>query len=76
MAVADGLTKRRAVGGLIRIIIMEQTINCRHNSKFFSDKQARTSDTTDSYAQVWKKHKETTQTIKLKRYKAKPDNGT
>src|SRR5262245_63331765 len=35
---AEGLTKRSAVGFLLRSLIMFQTFISRHNSNFFSDK--------------------------------------
>src|SRR5262245_51575267 len=40
---AEGLTKRSAVGFLLRSLIMFQTFISRHNSNFFSDKLVLTS---------------------------------
>src|SRR5206468_9079659 len=37
---AEGLTKRSAVGFLLRSLIMFQTFISRHNSNFFSDKRS------------------------------------
>src|SRR5258708_1617988 len=42
---AEGLTKRSAVGFLLRSLIMFQTFISRHNSNFFSDKLVLTSVT-------------------------------
>src|SRR5699024_7910258 len=42
---AEGLTKRSAVGFLLRSLIMVQTVISRHNSNFFSDKLVLTSVT-------------------------------
>src|SRR5205809_6063812 len=39
---AAGLTKRRAVGCLLRSLIMFQTLISRHNSTFLSDKMVLT----------------------------------
>src|SRR5207253_1250348 len=49
---AEGLTKRSAVGFLLRSLIMFQTFIFRHNSNFFSDKLVLTSVTPDSSARV------------------------
>src|SRR2546426_4713809 len=38
---AEGLTKRSAVGFLLRSLIMFQTFISRHNSNFFSDKDRK-----------------------------------
>src|SRR5205085_11871116 len=42
----EGLTKRSAVGFLLRSLIMFQTFISRHNSNFFSDKLVLTSQET------------------------------
>src|SRR6267143_87059 len=47
---AEGLTKRSAVGFLLRSLIMFQTFISRHNSNFFSDKLVLTSVTPASSA--------------------------
>src|SRR5437867_3961908 len=49
---AEGLTKRSAVGFMLRSFIMFQTFISRHNSNFFSDKLFLTSVTTASSAPV------------------------
>src|SRR5438093_3246030 len=49
---AEGLTKRSAVGFLLRSLIMIQTFMSRHNSNFFSDKLVLTSVTPASSALV------------------------
>src|SRR5207248_2390259 len=49
---AEGLTKRSAVGFLLRSLIMFQTFISRHNSNFFSDKLVLTSVTPASSAPV------------------------
>src|SRR5260221_11291731 len=45
MFAAEGLTKRSAVGFLLRSLIIFQTFLSRHNSNFFSDNQVLTSVT-------------------------------
>src|SRR5690606_21841671 len=60
---AEGLTKRTAVGFLLRSIIMFQTFITRHNSNFFSDKLVLTSVTPASSAPVSQTPKATSSTI-------------
>src|SRR6266700_7658351 len=50
MFAAEGLTKRSAVGFLLRRLIMFQTFISRRNSNFFSDKLVLTSVTSASSA--------------------------
>src|SRR2546423_7000431 len=42
MVAGEGWTKRRAVGLLLRSLIMFQTFISRHNAKFFADKMVVT----------------------------------
>src|SRR5690606_39932577 len=60
---AEGLTKRSAVGFLLRSLIMFQTFISRHNSNFFSDKLALTSVTPASSAPVLQTPKATSSTL-------------
>src|SRR5205807_9144857 len=55
---SDLLTKRSAVGFLLRSLIMFQTFISRHNSNFFSDKLVLTSVTPASSAPVLQTPKE------------------
>src|SRR5438132_12297498 len=59
---AEGLTKRSAVGFLLRSLIMFQTFISRHNSNFFSDKLVLTSVTPASSAPVLQTPKATSST--------------
>src|SRR5438105_15732330 len=61
---AEGLTKRSAVGFLLRSLIMFQTFISRHNSNFFSDKLVLTSVTPASSAPVLQTPKATSSTLK------------
>src|SRR5690348_17919914 len=58
-----GLTKRSAVGFLLRSLIMFQTFISRHNSNFFSDKLVLTSVTPASSAPVLQTPKATSSTL-------------
>src|SRR5207245_5332212 len=60
---AEGLTKRSAVGFLLRSLIMFQTFISRHNSNFFSDKLVLTSVTPASSAPVLQTPKGTSSTL-------------
>src|SRR5437762_4694211 len=60
---AEGLTKRSAVGFLLRSLIMFQTFISRHNSNFFSDKLVLTSVTPASSAPVLQTPKATPSTL-------------
>src|SRR5207244_12719327 len=60
---AEGLTKRSAVGFLLRSLIMFQTFISRHNSNFFSDKLVLTSVTPASSAPVLLTPKATSSTL-------------
>src|SRR5207244_5466260 len=60
---AEGLTKRSAVGFLLRSLIMFQTFISRHNSNFFSDKLVLTSVTPASSAPVLQTAKATSSTL-------------
>src|SRR5437660_7182342 len=60
---AEGLTKRSAVGFLLRSLIMFQTFISRHNSNFFSDKLVLTSVTPASSAPVLQTPKATSSTL-------------
>src|SRR5699024_4251611 len=60
---AEGLTKRSAVGFLLRSLIMFQTFISRHNSNFFSDKLVLTSVTPSSSAPVLQTPKATSSTL-------------
>src|SRR5258708_6869568 len=57
------LTKRSALGFLLRSLIMFQTFISRHNSNFFSYKQVLTSVTPDSSAPVLQTPKATSSTL-------------
>src|SRR5207247_6101951 len=59
----EGLTKRSAVGFLLRSLIMFQTFISRHNSNFFSDKLVLTSVTPASSAPVLQTPKATSSTL-------------
>src|SRR5580658_8035683 len=63
MFAAEGLTKRSAVGFLLRSLIMFQTFISRHNSNFFSDKLVLTSVTPASSAPVLQTLKATSSTL-------------
>src|SRR5438477_377190 len=63
MFAAEGLTKRSAVGFLLRSLIMFQTFISRHNSNFFSDKLVLTSVTPVSSAPVLQIPKATSSTL-------------
>src|SRR5256886_13898479 len=63
MFAAEGLTKRSAVGLLLRSVIMFQPFIPRHNSNFFSDKLVRTSVTPPSLAPVLQTPKATSSTL-------------
>src|SRR5207249_1084099 len=60
---AEGLTKRSAVGFLLRSLIMFQTFISRHNSNFFSDKLVLTSVTPASSAPALQTPKATSSTL-------------
>src|SRR5436190_14937924 len=60
---AEVLTKRSAVGFLLRSLIMFQTFISRHNSNFFSDKLVLTSVTPASSAPVLQTPKATSSTL-------------
>src|SRR5579871_2848133 len=60
---AEGLTKRSAVGFLLRSLIMFQTFFSRHNSNFFSDKLVITSVNPVSSAPVLQTPKATSSTL-------------
>src|SRR5271169_6008121 len=60
---AEGLTKRSAVGFLLRILIMFLTFISRHNSNFFSDKLVLTSVSPASSAPVLHTPKATSSTL-------------
>src|SRR6267142_752538 len=60
---AERLTKRSAVGFLLRSLIMFQTFISRHNSNFFSDKLVLTSVTPASSAPVLQTPKATSSTL-------------
>src|SRR5438477_11203857 len=60
---AEGLTKRSAVGFLLRSLIMFQTFISRHNSNCFSDKLVLTSVTPASSAPVLQTPKATSSTL-------------
>src|SRR5436305_6590798 len=60
---AEGLTKRSAVGFLLRSLIMFQTFISRHNSNFFSDKLVLTSVTPASSAPVLQTPRATSSTL-------------
>src|SRR4051812_11766202 len=57
------MTKRSAVGFLLRSLIMFQTFISRHNSNFFSDKLVLTSVTPASSAPVLQTPKATSSTL-------------
>src|SRR6266403_509168 len=63
MFAAEGLTKRSAVGFLLRSLIMFQTFISRHNSNFFSDKLVLTYVTPASSAPVLPTPKATSSTL-------------
>src|SRR3989475_12924000 len=63
MFAAEGLTKRSAVGFLLRSLIMFQTFISRHNSNFFSDKLVLTSVTRASSSPVLQTPKPTSSTL-------------
>src|SRR5437667_12718445 len=63
MLAAEGLTKRSAVGVLLRSLIMLQTFISRHNSNFFSDKLVLTSVTPASSSPVLQTPKATSSTL-------------
>src|SRR5207249_12167627 len=60
---AEGLTKRSAVGFLLRSLIMFQTFISRNNSNFYSDKLVLTSVTPASSALVLQTPKATSSTL-------------
>src|SRR5207248_3216897 len=60
---SEGLTKRSAVGFLLRSLIMFQTFISRHNSNFFSDMLVLTSVTPASSAPVLQTPKATSSTL-------------
>src|SRR5207249_10652970 len=60
---AEGLTKRSAVGFLLRSLIMFQRFISRHNSNFFSDKLVLTSVTPASSAPALQTPKATSSTL-------------
>src|SRR5256886_16737780 len=60
---AEGLSKRSAVGFLLRRLIMVQTFISRHNSNFFSHKLVLTSVTPASSASVLPTPKATSSTL-------------
>src|SRR5699024_4509834 len=60
---AEGLTKRSAVGFLLRSLIMFQTFISSHNSNFFSDKLVLTSVTPASSAPFLQTPKATSSTL-------------
>src|SRR5688500_6693029 len=57
------MTKRSAVGFLLRSLIMFQTFICRHNSNFYSDKLVLTSGAPASSAPVLQTPKATSSTL-------------
>src|SRR2546430_11245632 len=61
--VAEGLTKRSAVGLLLRSLIMVQTFISRYNANLFSDKLVLTSVTPASSAPVVQTPKATSSTL-------------
>src|SRR5438552_18988810 len=63
LPISEGLTKRSAVGFLLRSLIMFQTFISRHNSNFFSDKLVLTSVTPASSAPVLQTPKATSSTL-------------
>src|SRR5699024_3382134 len=63
ICVGEGLTKRSAVGFLLRSLIMFQTFISRHNSNFFSAKLVLTSVTPASSAPVLQTPKATSSTL-------------
>src|SRR5205809_7356071 len=75
MFAAEGLTKRSAVGFLLRSLIMFQTFISRHNSNFFSDKLVLTSVTPASSAPVLQTPKATSSTLYLDSLTANAGNG-
>src|SRR5699024_5880077 len=62
---AEGLTKRSALGFLLRRLIMLQTLSGRHNSNFFSDTLVLTSLTPASSAPVLQTRNATSSTVYL-----------
>src|SRR5688500_5560325 len=63
MFAAEGLTKRSAVGCLLRSLIMSQTFITSNNSNFFSDKLVLTSVTPASSAPVLQSPTATSSTL-------------
>src|SRR6185312_16475481 len=72
---AEGLTKRSAVGFLLRSLIMCQTCISRHNSNFFSDKRVLTSVTPASSAPVLQTPKATSSTLDFDSLTVNAGNG-
>src|SRR3546814_313012 len=72
---AAGLTKRSAVGFLLRRLIMFQTFISRHNSNFFSDKLVLTSVTPASSAPVLQTPNATSYTFSFDSLKVNAGNG-
>src|SRR5258705_125396 len=69
------MTKRSAVGFLLRTLIMFQTFISRHNSNFFSDKLALTSITPDSSAPALQPPTATSSTLYFDRLTVDAGNG-
>src|SRR5438874_12005894 len=63
MFAAEGLTKRSAVGFLLRSLIMFQTFISLHNSNFFSDQLVLSSETPATSAPVLQTPKATSSTL-------------
>src|SRR5467141_5365208 len=72
---AEGLTKRSALGFLVRSLIMFQTFISRHNSNFFSDKLVHTSVTPASSAPVLQTPNATLSTLYFDSLTADAGNG-
>src|SRR5688500_19367958 len=75
MFAAEGLTKRSAVGFLLRRLIMFQTFFSRHHSIFFSNKVVLTSVSPASAAPVLETPKATSSTLYVDSLTVKAGNG-
>src|SRR5256714_14415758 len=75
MFAVEGLTKRSAVGFLLRSLIMFQIFISRHNSNFFSDKLVLTSVTPASSAPVLQTPKATSSTLSFDSLTVNAGNG-
>src|SRR5262249_45358767 len=69
------MTKRSAVGFLLRSFIMFQTFISRHNSNFFSDKLVLTSVTPASWASVLQTSDATSSTLYFDSLRVDAGNG-